>query len=74
MDRTSRRSVFVDLLKLVHADCAVKKSRDDFELALIASMSLRNVLSARSLVSQTFASWNRIAGWLRQLAGLRGAA
>jgi len=26
------------------------------------------------LVSQTFASWNRIAGWLRRLEGLRAAA
>ena len=28
----------------------------------------------RRLVSLTFASWNRIAGWLRQVASLRGAA
>jgi hypothetical protein len=26
------------------------------------------------LVAQTFTSWNRIAGWLRRLNGLRGAA
>ena len=26
------------------------------------------------LVSQTFASWNRMAAWLRRLDGLRGAA
>ena len=26
------------------------------------------------VVNQTFASWNQIAGWLRRLEGLRGAA
>jgi hypothetical protein len=25
-------------------------------------------------VSQTFASWNQLAAWLRQIEGLRGAA
>jgi hypothetical protein len=28
----------------------------------------------RRLVSQNFASWNRISDWLRQLDGLRSAA
>jgi hypothetical protein len=27
-----------------------------------------------SIASQTFTSWNRIAGWLRWLEELRGAA
>jgi hypothetical protein len=26
------------------------------------------------VVSQTFASWNQLAAWLRQIEGLRGAA
>jgi len=29
---------------------------------------------SENVVSQTFASWNQIAGWLRRLAGLRDAA
>jgi hypothetical protein len=35
----------------------------------------RAVQSAdEKMVSQTFASWNQIAGWLRRLEGLRNAA
>jgi len=44
----------------------------------VDSVSIRRVMSLRNcgftLVSLTFASWNRIAGWLRCLKDLRGAA
>ena len=46
-----------------------------FQPAVVASAACKS-LKARGgiLVSQTFASWNRIAAWLRRLEGLRGAA
>ena len=34
----------------------------------------QSIPASESLVSQTFASWNHIVGWLRRLEGLRGTA
>jgi hypothetical protein len=51
---------------------AVSATQEKF--AESASVGNLRIATERRLVSQTFASWNRIAGWLRQIEALRGAA
>jgi hypothetical protein len=43
-------------------------------LAVSAQEAQRAVSGLKSVVSQSFVSWNRIASWLLQIEALRGAA
>jgi len=70
--RTRLRIVF-EPQPQAHSYAPVPPVRFLCAIAVVSDCKLLMALDCE-MVSQTFASWNRIAGWLRRLAGLRTAA
>ena len=68
--RTLQPDAAARLDELLGVRLAVKTKR----LLAGASAIANQREQSEALVSQTFASWNHIVGWLRRLEGLRGAA